>query len=247
MALRKLRGKGAGISIEVAEIKEYIETLESLPKARLVDLFQKLYIRSLIVGVGLFVLQQFGGINGIGFYVSETFVQAGLSSGKIGTTIYGILQVPITLVGAMLMDKCGRRPLLMVSATGAFIGCFLTGTGFLLKSNGLLLGAVPILAVTGVMTYISAFSIGLGAIPWVMMSEIFPINVKGLAGSLVVLVCWSGAWLVSYTFNFMISWSTSGTFFIYAVFNLLTVFFVAKNVPETKGKTLEEIQVSMNS
>ncbi|GAB4843524.1 hypothetical protein Ancab_013486 [Ancistrocladus abbreviatus] len=246
-ALRKLRGEDADISHEAAEIEEYIVTLQSLPKAKLLDLFQSRYIRSVIVGVGMMVLQQFGGINGIGFYLSQTFEEAGLPSGKVGTVIYAIIQVPITFIGALLVDKSGRRSLVMVSATGTFLGCFLTATGFLLKSNGVLLGWVPIFGVSGILMYISAFSIGMGAVPWVIMSEIFPINIKGVAGSLVVLVNWSGAWLISYTFNFLMSWSMAGTFYIYAAFGALTVLFVAKIVPETKGKTLEEIQASINS
>ncbi|KAK6254599.1 hypothetical protein SCA6_015904, partial [Theobroma cacao] len=150
-----------------------------------------------------------------------------LSSEKTGTIAYACVQVPITIAGAMLMDRSGRRPLIMVSATGTFLGCFLAGTSFYLKDHSLLPEWVPILAVGGVL--------------------IFPINVKGVAGSLVVLVNWLGAWAVSYTFNFLMSWSPSGTFFVYSGFSVMTVLFVAKFVPETKGKTLEEIQASINS
>ncbi|KAJ8441711.1 hypothetical protein Cgig2_019098 [Carnegiea gigantea] len=200
-----------------------------------------------LIGVGLMVFQQCVGINGVGFYVSQTFVEAGLSSGKLGTVAYAVVQVPITVVGAVLMDRSGRKPLITISAIGTFLGCFFIATGFLFKSYGLFLEWVPILAVGGVLTYISAFSIGFGGVPWVIMSEIFPINVKGAAGSLVVLVNWSGAWLISYTYNFMMSWSTFGTYCIYAAFCILTVFFVAKVVPETKGKTLEEIQACIDS
>ncbi|XP_057468049.1 sugar transporter ERD6-like 16 isoform X2 [Actinidia eriantha] len=247
-ALHKLRGgKDAYVSREAAEIQAYIETLKGLPKAQMMDLFDRKYIRSVTIGVGLMVLQQFGGINGIGFYASETFVAAGLSSGNIGTVAYAIIQVPITIIGAILMDKSGRRPLLMVSASGTFIGCFLTATSFFLKGQSLLLGWVPILAVSGVLIYIASFSIGMGAVPWVIMSEIFPIHVKGVAGSLVVLVNWLGAWAVSYTFNFLMSWSSTGTFLFYSAFCALTVLFVARVVPETKGKTLEEIQDSINT
>ncbi|KAK6117340.1 hypothetical protein DH2020_048931 [Rehmannia glutinosa] len=226
-ALRKLRGKDADVSHEAAEIQASIDSLQDLPKVRMLDLFDAKYMRPLIIGVGLMVFQQFGGINGIGFYSSETFVAAGFSSGKIGTISYAIIQVPITVVGALLMDKSGRRPLLMGEA--------------------LLIEWVPVLAVSGVLVYIAAFSIGMGAVPWVIMSEIFPIHVKGVAGSLVVLVNWLGAWAVSYTFNFLMSWSSTGTFSIYAGFCALTVVFVAKIVPETKGKTLEQIQASINS
>ncbi|GMI69819.1 hypothetical protein like AT5G18840 [Hibiscus trionum] len=246
-ALRKLRGNDADITEEADEILEYIETLESLPKATVWDLFQQKYIRAVIIGVALMVFQQFGGINGISFYASETFALAGLSSGKTGTIAYACVQVPITFLGAILMDRSGRRALIMLSASGTFLGCFLAGSSFYLKEHDLYPEWRPILAVAGVLIYIGSFSIGMGAGPWVIMSEIFPINVKGVAGSLVVLVNWLGAWTVSYTFNFLMAWSTYGTFYIYSGFSLLTILYVAKFVPETKGKTLEEIQACINS
>ncbi|CAN1284042.1 Sugar transporter ERD6-like 16 [Linum perenne] len=238
VALQRLRGKDTDITREALDIQ---------------------------IGVALMVFQQFGGINGIGFYASETFASAGNhldwdrsnsdlflpfpgpSLAKIGTILYACIQVPITIAGAMLMDRSGRRPLIMVSATGTFLGCSMAGASFFFKSHGLLLDWVPILAVSGVLVYISAFSIGMGAVPWVIMSEIFPINMKGVGGSLVVLVNWLGAWAVSFTFNFLMSWSSSGTFFLYSGFSILTILFVAKFVPETKGKTLEEIQESINN
>ncbi|CAN1284044.1 Sugar transporter ERD6-like 16 [Linum perenne] len=220
VALQRLRGKDTDITREALDIQ---------------------------IGVALMVFQQFGGINGIGFYASETFASAGPSLAKIGTILYACIQVPITIAGAMLMDRSGRRPLIMVSATGTFLGCSMAGASFFFKSHGLLLDWVPILAVSGVLVYISAFSIGMGAVPWVIMSEIFPINMKGVGGSLVVLVNWLGAWAVSFTFNFLMSWSSSGTFFLYSGFSILTILFVAKFVPETKGKTLEEIQESINN
>ncbi|RDY11119.1 Sugar transporter ERD6-like 16, partial [Mucuna pruriens] len=226
LALRSLRGKDVDISDEAAEILDYIETLQRLPKTKLLDLFQSKHVRSVVIGVGLMVCQQSVGINGIGFYTGETFVAAGLSSGKAGTIAYACMQVPFTVLGAILMDKSGRRPLIM--------------------EQSLLLEWVPILAVTGVLIYIAAFSIGMGPVPWVIMSEIFPIHVKGTAGSLVVLLNWLGAWVVSYTFNFLMSWSSPGTLFLYAGCSLLTILFVAKLVPETKGKTLEEIQACIN-
>ncbi|PKI47956.1 hypothetical protein CRG98_031620 [Punica granatum] len=225
----------------------YIETLQSLPKARLLDMFQSKHIRSVTIGVGLMVFQQFGGVNGIGFYASQTFASAGTSAEKIGTIAYACVQVPITVLGAALMDKSGRRPLLMVSAFGTFLGSFLTGFSFFMKANDLFTEFVPLLTVAGVLIFISAFSIGMGAVPWVIMSEIFPIDIKGVAGSLVVLVNWLGAWAVSYTFNFLMSWSSSGTFFVYSGISLLTILFVVKVVPETKGKTLEEIQACINN
>ncbi|PQM34972.1 sugar transporter ERD6-like 7 isoform X1 [Prunus yedoensis var. nudiflora] len=245
VALQKLRGKDADISHEAAEIQDYIETLDRLPKAKLLDLFQRRYSRSVIIGVGLMVCQQFGGINGVCFYVSDIFYQAGFSS-SIGTITYAILQVVVTGIGAAVMDKAGRKPLILVSASGVVLGCLLTAVSFFLKVHELALTATPILAVTGILFYIGSFSIGMGAVPWVVMSEIFPINIKGQAGSLATLVNWFGAWLCSYTFNYLMSWSSYGTFILYAAINALAILFVTLMVPETKGKTLEQIQGAIN-
>lgn len=244
-ALQKLRGKDADISQESAEIQEYIETLDRLPKAKLVDLFQRRYLSSVTIGVGLMVFQQFGGINGICFYVSSIFESAGFSSSR-GTIIYAILQVVITALCSPVIDRAGRKPLLLVSATGLVIGCLLLGGSFYLKDHNMSADIVPALAVTGILVYIGSFSAGMGAVPWVVMSEIFPINVKGTAGSFATLVNWFGAWAVSYTYNYLISWSTYGTFVIYAAVNALAIVFVVKIVPETKGKTLEQIQAAIN-
>ncbi|CAN1285115.1 Sugar transporter ERD6-like 12 [Linum perenne] len=93
--------------------------------------------------------------------------------------------------------------------------------------------------------YFTAFSIGMGGIPWIIMSEIFPMNVKAVAGTLITLVNWSSSWVMTYSFNFMMQWSPAGTFFILAVTCGATVVFTFKLVPETRGRTLEEIQASM--
>ncbi|XP_021730987.1 sugar transporter ERD6-like 7 [Chenopodium quinoa] len=244
-ALQKLQGQDADITHEVAEIQSCIEELKHHPKANIFDLFQKKYIRFVIVGVGLMVLQQFGGINGICFYASKIFKTTGFSP-KIGTVIYALLQVVIPSVGATLIDKAGRKPLLLVSATGSALGCFLTAVSFYLKVHQEYTKEGGILAATCILVYIAFYSVGMGPIPWVVMSEIFPINVKGVAGSLATLVNWFGAWAVSYTFNFLMEWSSYGTFLIFAATNALDIIFVIIVVPETNGRTLEEIQVALN-
>ncbi|CAH9081262.1 unnamed protein product [Cuscuta europaea] len=245
-SLYRLRGKDADISAEASEIMDYIQSLEKLPQARLLDLFQRRYLRSVIVGVGLMVCQQFGGINGVCFYTSSIFESSGFPS-NVGTIIYAILQVVITALGAALIDRAGRKPLLVVSATGLVVGCTLTAISFFLKGHEIAVSAAPLLAVTGILVYIGSFSVGMGAVPWVVMSEIFPINIKGAGGSLATLVNWFGAWLCSYTFNFLMAWSSFGTFVLYAVINALAILFVIKVVPETKGKTLEQLQAAINA
>ncbi|KAB1202301.1 Sugar transporter ERD6-like 5 [Morella rubra] len=232
-ALQRLRGANADFSQEAAEIREHTVTLRQLSEASFLDLFQQKYARSLIVGVGLMVLQQFGGVNGISFYASAIFISAGFSGrlGTIGMVIVqydfsSILQIPMTALGALLLDKSGRRPLLLDLQK--------------------LTDITPTLALCGVLVYTGSFSLGMGGIPWVIMSEIFPINLKGLAGSLVTVVSWLGSWIVSYAFNFLMDWSSAGTFFIFSSICGLTVLFIAKLVPETKGRSLEEIQAAMN-
>ncbi|KAK4739184.1 hypothetical protein R3W88_002881 [Solanum pinnatisectum] len=244
-SLQRLRGKDANISEEAAEIKDYTETLQKLSEAKIIDLFQKKYAHSLIVGVGLMVLQQFGGVNAIAYYASSIFESAGFS-GRIGSIAMVVVQIPMQVLGVLLMDKSGRRLLLMVSAAGTCLGCFLVGSSFLLQDLQLWKSS-PFLALVGILVFTGSFSLGMGGIPWVIMSEIFPINVKGLAGSLVTVVNWFGSWIVSYSFNFLMLWSSEGTFFIFSAVCGATVMFVAKLVPETKGRTLEEIQSSMNS
>ncbi|KAH9688829.1 Sugar transporter ERD6-like 5 [Citrus sinensis] len=224
--LQNLRGKGADISQEAAEIRDHIEISQKHSEARLLNLFQRRYANSLIIGVGLMLLQQFGGASAMAYYTISIFEKAG-ASGSIGSRGIAIIQIPAVIAGVLLMDKAGRKPLLMISACGMAFGCFLIGLSFYLKGC-------------------SAFnSIGLAGIPFIIMSEIFPINVKASAGSLVILICWSCSWIVTYTFNFMMQWSSAGTFFIFSGIGFFTVLFVAKIVPETKGRTLEEIQDSI--
>ncbi|CAN6306538.1 unnamed protein product [Urochloa humidicola] len=236
-SLQKLRGEDADISEEVIEIKEYIESLHSFPKARLQDLF---------LSKNIYAVIQLGGINGVGFYASYIFSSAGFS-GKLGTILIGIIQIPITSFGAILMDRSGRRVLLMVSASGTFLGCFLTGISFYLKAQGLFPEWVPTLALSGILVYIGAYSIGMGPVPWVVMSEIFSIDMKAIGGSLVTLISWLGSFAISYSFSFLMDWSSAGTFFMFSAASLITILFVAKLVPETKGRTLEEIQESLSS
>lgn len=244
-ALRYLRGKNSDISEESTEIKEYTLTLQQISEGRILDLFQKTYARSLLVGVGLMALQQFGGSNAIAFYASSIFESAGFSA-NVGTITMAVVQVPMTIVGVLLMDKSGRRPLLLISASGTCLGCFLAGLSFLLEDFHRWTQVAPALVFVGIVLYNASFGLGLAGIPWLIMSEIFPINMKGSAGSLVSLVNWFASWIVTYIFNFLMELSTAGTFFIFSAIAGLTILFVAKLVPETKGRTLEEIQAAMN-
>lgn len=243
-ALQRLRGKHASIFEETAEIKECTEAIKQLSATRARDLFQRKYAHPLVVGVGLMALQQLCGVSAIVFYANAIFESAGFS-GSVGGMAMVFIQVPMSILGTLLVDKSGRRPLLMVSAAGASFGAFSIGLSFLLQDLQAWKWS-PFLALIGVVVFTGFFGIGLGGIPWIIMSEVFPINVKGLAGSLVTVVSWLGSWIISYVFNFLVELiSSEGTFVVFGTICGLTVLFVAKLVPETKRRTLEQIQASM--
>ncbi|XP_059598596.1 sugar transporter ERD6-like 5 isoform X2 [Vitis vinifera] len=223
-ALQRLRGQRANISQEAADIKEYTETFQQLPKATIVDLFQRRYAHSLIVGVGLMVLAQFSGVTAVQCFASSILESADFST-TLGSRAIAILQIPATAVAILLIDKLGRRPLLM--------------------DLNLWKEITPILVLIGLLTYSATYSLGMAGLPWVIMAEIYPINIKGVAGSLVTLSNWFFSWVVTYTFNYIFDWSSTGTFFFYSIISGATVVFTAKLVPETKGRKLEEIQASM--
>ncbi|XP_039029245.1 sugar transporter ESL1-like isoform X1 [Hibiscus syriacus] len=243
-SLKSLRGKDSDISEEAADIRVYMETLEQRTEGSFLELFQRRYANALIIGVGLMLLQQLGGSSGMTYYTGSIFKEAGISS-NLGLQILAIVQIPVAILGLFLTDRTGRRPLLLVSASGMCFACFLQGLAFWFKELPNLKELTPSLVLIGFMIGGTALTMGLAGIPWIIMSEIFPLNVKAQAGSLVTLINWSTAWIVTCSFNFMMQWSSAGTFFFFSGIAGVTVLFVAMLVPETKGRTLEEIQASI--
>eukprot|EP01018_Ginkgo_biloba_P008197 Gb_25441 [translate_table: standard] len=247
-SLQALRGYDADVSIEAVEIKSVVETSNQQSRIKLSELCERRYALPLIIGIGLLLLQQSSGVNGILFYSSSILESAGISS--VGAASLGLaaIQVVMTAVSAWLMDKAGRRLLLLVSSGGMAVCLFLVGLAFYLKSH-LSQGShfetfFSGLAFISLLVYIISYSIGVGPIPWIIMSEILPVNVKGLAGSIATLANWLSSWVVTMTVNMLLEWSSAGTFMLYALICALTLIFVAFHVPETKGRTLEEIEAS---
>ncbi|XP_019097453.1 PREDICTED: sugar transporter ERD6-like 17 [Camelina sativa] len=133
----------------------------------------------------------------------------------------------------------------LTSALGMSITCMLLGFSFTLQKMQLLSELTPVLSFICVMLYIATYAIGLGGLPWVIMSEIFPINIKVTAGSIVTLVSFSSSSMVTYAFNFLFEWSTQCTFYIFGSIAGAALLFICLVVPETKGLSLEEIQAKL--
>ncbi|XP_038905428.1 sugar transporter ERD6-like 6 isoform X2 [Benincasa hispida] len=275
-SLQVLRGFDADISIEVNEIKRSAATTSKRTTIRFAELKRRRYWLPLMIGIGLLMLQQLTGINAVLFYSSTIFAAAGVKSSNAATCGLGAVQVVATAVTTWLVDRAGRRILLIVSTAGMTFSLLTVSVVFFLKDltpdTSNLFSILSILSVVGVVALVVFFSLGLGAIPWVIMSEILPINIKGLAGSMATLANWFIAWLVTMTANLLLEWSNGGFFFLlpslslnnrialdsnmlllllaagtFAIYMLVSAFtmaFVILWVPETKGRTLEEIQFS---
>ncbi|KAJ0253804.1 Sugar transporter ERD6-like 17 [Hirschfeldia incana] len=243
-SLLLLRGRDADISHEASEIQLMTRMVESDSKSSFSDLFQRKYRHTLLVGIGLMLIQQFSGSAAVISYASTIFRKAGFSE-AIGSTMLGLFMIPKAMIGLILVDKWGRRPLLLTSACGMSITCMLLGLAFALQKMQLLPEITPVFTFICVTLYIATYAIGVGGLPWVIMSEIFPINIKVTAGSLVTLVSWSSSSIVTYAFNFLFEWSTQGTFYIFGAIGGGALLFIWLLVPETKGLSLEEIQISL--
>jgi len=247
-SLQVLRGFDADITAEVNDIKRAVTSANRRTTIHFQELNQKKYPTPLIIGIGLLVLQQLSGINGILFYASSIFKAAGLKDSDLDTFALGAIQVLATVVTTMFLDRAGRRILLIISSAGMTISLLVVAIVFYIKDNlshdSDLYNILSMVSLVGVVAYVIAFSFGMGAIPWIIMSEILPVSIKSLAGSFATLANWLTSFGITMTANLLISWSAGGTFASYMIVSAFTLVFVIIWVPETKGRTLEEIQWS---
>ncbi|KAM6564595.1 hypothetical protein CsatB_024593 [Cannabis sativa] len=248
-SLQVLRGFDTDITAEVNDIKRTVGSSPSRRTTiRFADLKRRRYWFPLMVGIGLLVLQQLSGINGILFYSSNIFQNAGISSSNVATFGLGVIQVLATGVTTWLLDKAGRRLLLIISSVGMTTSLLIVAVAFyiegIVSEDTQLYKVMGVLSLVGLVAVVIFFSLGLGPIPWVIMSEILPVNIKGLAGSIATMANWLTSWVITMTANLLLNWSSGGTFTIYTLVSAFTVVFASLWVPETKGRTLEEIQQS---
>ncbi|MBB6734116.1 sugar porter family MFS transporter [Cohnella sp. CBP 2801] len=220
---------------EVLEIKQSFRQ----EKSSLRELFKPGMRFALFVGIGLAILQQVTGINAILYYAPEILKQtgAGTNAALIQTILVGFVNMVFTVVSIWLIDKVGRKALLL---TGTSIMAACLGLIGLLFHTGHSSGYL-VLAL--ILVYTAAFSISLGPVVWVMLSEIFPNRVRGMATSIASMLLWAADYAVSQSFPPLLSWAgPAATYWTFGIMALFTVFFTVAFVPETKGKTLEQME-----
>lgn len=231
--LTSLHGKATGLR-EFEEIRAAL----AQEQGTVSELFRRGSRGTVVMAMVLALFQAITGINIVMYYAPTIFTSAGIGTGTAleHSVIIGLVMLVFTIGSMTLVDRVGRRPIMLFASTGMGLSLALLGVMFTAgasKGNWLLIW---------ILTYVSSFSIGMGGIYWVVVSEIFPTRVRGAAMSLSVVFLWGGNYLVSQFFPAMLAAFNSGVFFIFALMCAVCFAFIWKYVPETKGRTLEEIE-----
>ncbi len=191
----------------------------------------------IIIGILLSIFQQFVGINVALYYAPRIFesMGAGKDASLMQTVVMGLVNVIFTVVAIMTVDKYGRKILLLIGSIGMAIG--------MLAIAGLAwFEVIGIGTLVFIIVYTASFMMSWGPITWVLISEIFPNKIRGQAVAVAVMAQWAANYLISSTYPVMMEYSGAFTYGFYGVMSILSFLFVWKMVPETKGKTLEEIE-----
>ncbi|GGA81784.1 MFS transporter [Flavobacterium palustre] len=216
-------------------------------KATLDDVTEKLDFKALfnpkfkdvlLIGIVIAVFQQWCGINTVFNYAEEIFTAAGygVSDTLFNIVITGAVNLVFTLVAMFTVDKWGRKKLMILGASGLAITYLLLGAAFYFELKGVAVLSLVVVA-------IAIYAMSLAPITWVILSEIFPNRVRGAAMALATFALWIACFILTYTFPLLNkSFGAAGTFWVYAGICILGFLFVLRKLPETKGKTLEEIE-----
>lgn len=234
---RAILARVAGEEAAEAEMAQIAEAIAH-EGGSMAELFKPGLRRALFIGAALAVLTQVTGINSIMYYAPEIFKKAGSRpSDAFNDAVWiGLTNLVATLVSMAVVDRFGRKPLLLVGASCMGLALAYVGWAFHVEKAGLDLLA-------GVLLYVASFSVSMGVVGWVVISEIYPTRTRGRAMSVAIVALWGACYLVSQTFPILVEeLGSAKTFWIYAALCVVAIIFVARFVPETKGKTLEEIE-----
>ncbi|HNP08522.1 MAG TPA: sugar porter family MFS transporter [Cyclobacteriaceae bacterium] len=235
-----------GVELGQKEYEEIQESIASDAKKASVNLLHKSVVGIVIIGTILSMLQQFTGINAVLYYGADIFEKA-LGFGQEDILAQQILLAGInlifTFVAMATVDKFGRKPLLYIGSVGMFLG-------FLMLSVTLMTESVGLISLIGVLLFIASFAMSMGPVVWVVLSEMFPNNIRSGAMSVAVAAQWASNYFVSQTFPMVAeSAANSGDFWkgalpyvLFMIFIFIIFVFTYKYIPETKGKSLEQLE-----
>jgi SP family xylose:H+ symportor-like MFS transporter len=191
----------------------------------------------ILIGILLSVFQQFVGINVALYYAPRIFESMGAAkdASMLQTIVMGLVNVVFTVVAILTVDKWGRKPLLIVGSTGMAIGMFaISGLAWF--------NIIGISTLVFIIVYTASFMMSWGPICWVLIAEIFPNKIRGQAVAVAVAAQWAANYLISSTYPAMMEFSGALTYGFYGLMAVLSALFVWKMIPETKGKTLEQME-----
>ena len=241
-ALQWLRGSGVDVRAELQQIKN-THVASTKQTAKLKDLLG--YAKPLFISLGLMLFQQFSGINAVIFYGTHIFELAGSSlDPHVCTIIIGVANFGATFMANLLIDRLGRKVLLLISDVFMIVSLGVLGGFFYLHANykeqveGF--GWAPL---ASLIVYVIAFSLGFGPVPWLMLGEIFPGKIRGSAAAAATAFNWICCFTVTKVFpSFLQTFGADVTFLCFAAICLLGLAFIVLVVPETQGQSLDDIE-----
>ncbi|XP_014234736.1 facilitated trehalose transporter Tret1-like isoform X2 [Trichogramma pretiosum] len=246
-SLQWLRGKQADVSEELTTVEKMhveAERQVSSQQGPFGELFKDTNLKPLLISLGLMFFQQMSGINAVIFYTVQIFEDAGSKlDPNISTIIVGIVNFGSTFVATTLIDRLGRKILLYTSSVSMIVSLASLGAFFFMKNHHMDVSAIGWLPLTSFVVYVIGFSLGFGPIPWLMMGEILPAKIRGSAASVATSFNWTCTFVVTKCFmNIVALIGQEGTFWLFMIICLLGLIFVIGFVPETSGRSLEEIE-----
>lgn len=233
--LERINGTGAA---EI-ELKSIEESIASEPKGSLKEVFSKEISPLIWIGIVVAVFSQVTGINSIMYYAPMIFAKTGIgvNNALMQTIAVGGVNLLFTFVAIKYIDKFGRKPLLIAGASGMAVSLFILAIAFYMHEFG------GYLILAFVLIYIASFAMSLGPVTWVFVAEIYPNRIRSEAMSVAVVFLWAAVFVVSFTFPYMLNVFGGGTaFLIFGFMCVVYLLFLFTKVPETKGKSLEELE-----
>lgn len=232
----KIGGKGYA-KVELEAIKAAGNS-NNEDNRRLATIFRKPYLSLIILGIIIAAFQQWCGTNVIFNYAQEIFANAGYDLGDMlfNIVLTGITNVVFTFVALYAVDKIGRKLLMLIGSGGLFAIYLILGSCYYFKVSGFLMVILVMLA-------IACYAMTLGPVTWVLLAEIFPNKIRGVAMAVCTFALWTGCFTLTYSFPLLnASLGSYGTFWLYSAICLAGFLYFGRKLPETKGKTLEEIE-----